>query len=823
VKTLLALVSILVASTAFAQTPAVVVTGRVIAGTPPREVAGAVVAAATVRATTDAEGRFRLSIVEAVGSVHLVVSAPGFLDQDADVAISGGRGAVEVLLRPNTQYREDVTVSGSVGNAVAAPPTLPLTAAEILGVAGAVDNVFRVLQTLPGVSATDEFGSRLTVRGGGPDQNLTVMDGVEIHNPYRLFGLTSAFNPETVERFELTAGGFGPQYGDRLSSILTVDNRAGTRARSFAGTTSLSVTDANVVTEGRLPHGSWLVTGRRTYYDLFAERVTDADLPSFGDLQSKVVWELRPGHQLSVFGLRSRESTNAEFEGNIPADRLGLKDLSSNDVLSFTYGATLGRRATTRTVAAYYRYADDLDVDGAVENQAVRSNAPLGEFGRSAIVFRRSLIVRDLSVRSESNVAVGSRQTIAAGFEGHALRTSWGWHITGDRNDTEANGSSILGGAGLPDLLDSHEDVGRIGAWLEDDVRVSARLRAAGGVRLDWNGLTQETLASPRGRITFDLAPRTRLRAAAGRYTQSPGYEKLLQADYFVDLSNTRNLGLTSERSTHYITGVEQGLGWGVNARIEGYFKSFDDLVVGRLETPAETAARVAQYVFPAAIASSVPSAPQITTVPANVAGGHAYGADLFLEKRAQSTLDRLTGWLSYSWGHAAIDAYGRRYPFDYDRRHAFSFVTSWRAASRVRLAATFRAASGFPDTRPAGVRVAAAELPGGSATAPAILVPRVEPATGLYVWSVDYGGVDRLNTSRLPTFARLDVRATYQHRPASRWQVYLEVINALDRDNAGQLTPELRYDPNGDRPSVVLLPDGGLPRLPTFGIRVKF
>ena len=160
--------------------------------------------------------------------------------------------------------------------------------------AGAVDNVFRVLQTLPGVSATDEFGSRLTVRGGGPDQNLTVMDGVEIHNPYRLFGLTSAFNPETVERFELTAGGFGPQYGDRLSSILTIDNRAGTRARAFAGTTSLSVTDANIVTEGRLPHGSWLVTGRRTYYDLFAERVTDADLPSFGDLQSKVVWEPAP-------------------------------------------------------------------------------------------------------------------------------------------------------------------------------------------------------------------------------------------------------------------------------------------------------------------------------------------------------------------------------------------------------------------------------------------------------------------------------------------------------------------------------------------------
>ena len=79
------------------------------------------------------------------------------------------------------------------------------------------------------------------------------MDGVEIHNPYRLYGLTSAFNPETVERFELTAGGFGAKYGDRLSSLLIVENRAGTRDRGFTGSSALSITDANVVAEGPLP------------------------------------------------------------------------------------------------------------------------------------------------------------------------------------------------------------------------------------------------------------------------------------------------------------------------------------------------------------------------------------------------------------------------------------------------------------------------------------------------------------------------------------------------------------------------------------------
>ena len=88
------------------------------------------------------------------------------------------------------------------------------------------------------------------MRGGSPDQNLTMMDGVEVHDPYRLFGLTSAFNPEIIQRFELSTGGFSAKYGDRLSSLLVVENRDGSRAERLAGSAALSITDANVVFEG---------------------------------------------------------------------------------------------------------------------------------------------------------------------------------------------------------------------------------------------------------------------------------------------------------------------------------------------------------------------------------------------------------------------------------------------------------------------------------------------------------------------------------------------------------------------------------------------
>ena len=157
------------------------------------------------------------------------------------------------------RFREEVQVVAEPPGTEVAPAELPVRPTTVMAVAGSADNVFRTLQTLPGVAATDEFDSRLSVRGGSPDENLTVMDGVEIHNPYRLFGLTSAFNPETRRRLRPVRGGFSALYGDRLSSLLVVENRAGTRERGFAGSSAVSLTDANAVFEGRLPGGARLL------------------------------------------------------------------------------------------------------------------------------------------------------------------------------------------------------------------------------------------------------------------------------------------------------------------------------------------------------------------------------------------------------------------------------------------------------------------------------------------------------------------------------------------------------------------------------------
>ncbi|MEO8481249.1 MAG: TonB-dependent receptor plug domain-containing protein [Acidobacteriota bacterium] len=791
-------------------------TGRVLAKTDGRPLPGAVVTAGITKATADADGRFTLTARP--GPLRVVVSSPSFIDQPIDLTITPGMGPVELSLA-KTSVQESIDISDT---AVSAPQSVvALQPSSVLRVAGAGDNIFKALQTLPGVSATDDFGSRLAVRGGGPDQNLTVMDGVEIHNPYRLFGLTSAFNPETVRRFELTAGGFGAEYGDRLSSILVVENRSGTSSERLTGSAAMSLTDANVVLEGKLPgqaRGSWLFTGRRTYYDLVADKITGNDLPSFGDLQARGDWHAKPGHVFSLFALRSREKTDATFTDS--GDSIAVGDTSKNDLVSLSYSGVLSRQVTARSILAWYDYGDDLAVDGSVRDGARRSNSPERDAEQvSAIVFNRGLTVRDLSFRQQIDAQVGRRQTVSAGFDLHALRTTWDWTISGDRNGSVANGSAVIGGTGLPSLLASSRDTTRASAWLVDRLTLGPRVRMEPGLRIDRSGFNGEVVFSPRLSATVELGRGNRVKGSAGLFTQSPGYEKLLQSDYFVDLSADTAKQLSSERSTHVIGTFEHDVSPAITARVEAYYKTFDRLIIGRLETPEETAARVAEYDFPAALATSIPTSPQITSGPSNDGSGNAYGFDVYLEKRQRAAADRLSGWASYTWGQATLDAYGIRRPFDYDRRHSLSLVSTLRLSQRLDVGSTLRVASGFPATVPVGVRVASMEAPDGSGR----LIPQVD-ARGLLVWTVDFGGVSNLSRTRLPMYTRLDLRITFKPKnPAGRWQIYVEILNALNRKNYVNLQPQLDFDPASDRPQIGYKTDSGLPRLPSFGLRYRF
>ncbi len=541
-----------------------------------------------------------------------------------------------------------------------------------------------------------------------------------------------------------------------------VDNRLGTSDKLLQGSVGVSITDANFVLEGKLPRGSWLFSGRRTYYDLITNAALLTTFPSFRDLQTKVSWELGGGRRLSVTGLLGSERRNLDTgKLDTPGQTVELGptfDLFSNTnsgedvhvggetrtaLVALNFVSPLADRVLLKSTVSFYRFQEDFDFSGLIDNGVRDSRSPrpfLVDVG-----FSRNVELEDRAFRQELILDPWRGHEFELGFEIHSLATAWAYDIDGVRSAVEPNASGIsldthlLPGVSVPAELDSEVDGVRWGAWVQDRFFATQRITLQPGLRISRSGINRKTGLAPRLRATFDLTPETQLRAATGLYFQSPGYEKLFQADYFVDLSDeSSRTELDNERAFVTTVGLDYVFHPGLTLNIDAYYKRLSNVLVGRLETETERAARIARYDFPTALQSEIPQAPLITVNPVSDAEGRAWGFDVTLSRTSSATREpRLTGWMTYSYGVADRHAYGQRFPFDYDRTHAGSLVARWRISRSMDISTTARFASGFPRTPALGARVAAED--DGSA-----LVPARDDA-GLLVYTQDFGDVSNL------------------------------------------------------------------------------
>jgi len=434
--------------------------------------------------------------------------------------------------------------------------------------------------------------------------------------------------------------------------------------------------------------------------------------------------------------------------------------------------------------------------------------------------------VRDLALRQELVVQPSARHWLDVGAEAYALDTRWGWTIAGARSQHQANGSSVRLGRTLPGQLDSSRASQRFGAWVQDRVLVSPRFLLQPGLRVDRSTLTSGMTVSPRIGATLGFGNGWRLDGAVRLHAQSPGYEKLFQSDYFVDLSAAHTSNLQSERALHVVTGLQKVFGSGISARVDAYSKRLSNLVVGRLETEEERLARLAGYDVAAALRDAVPTRPEITTFPVNAGDGTAYGVDAHVAYAGEGSLAPLTGWAGYSVGRATRTAYGITYPSDYDRRHALNLAGNLKVSPRLDLSATGRWAAGLPRTPVRGVRLAlVADVADADGDGNREEHVAQRDAAGYPLFQPDLGDLSNVNTARLPRFARLDARLTYRPRwGGERLALYADFLNVFNASNFIQIDSALVFDPSSDRPRIVeRAEDRGIPFFPSFGIRVWF
>jgi hypothetical protein len=702
---------------------------------------------------------------------------------------------IEERVEVNDRLRE--TGGSATGYAVA--PT------AVRDTAGGFENVFQVLQVLPGAAGINDEDGKIAVRGGGPEHNLIVVDGIQIHRPQRLGDFMGSFvNPATIKSVSLDASGLEARYGGRLSSVTMIDTRDGATDRALAVSGSLGLTSGDVLLEGRVPgteSGSWWATARGTYYRVLLDRINKEVKPGFEDLQLKVALKPSRDTRLTLFGLAGRE-TMERFPSEQGGDFEIARYRGDNRLGVMTLSWTPNPRLLATTTLSGYEHRES-------DREAM--------FSIGVPPFQRATRERDFGLRQRFVYAKSPRHIVEAGLEVHRVRTGWRMESVLQPEFWRGLGPSTWGEgveyANGP--IDTTLSRTQAGFWVQDQLPLGSRWTFEPGVRVDWNSYTGETALQPRVRASVRLGG---LRAWTGvsLQAQTPSHESLQGLDYF-HLTQADGDRLRNERSTQIVAGFERGLGYGLGLRVEAYHRRFDRLLAQRLETDAERALRLSGYEIPPDLPpDDVVLEYRPTVHPESTGRGTANGLEVLLQRQG-----RLSGWFAYTLSKATREQHGREALFDFDRRHALSTAAVFQLSRRVRLSGTWQLASGFPIT-PLHEEVAfgnRVHLTTGAIDP--IARPSRNPDGSLRTSLTPF--MRRLvlrNSDRLSAYSRTDVRVTFS--TLGRWEFYGEVLNVFGQRN---YLVEVEFPATNNLPASVSRSNvyAELGRIPTAGLRFRF
>ena len=789
----------------------------------------------TIGTVTNDQGEFVLALPDP-GQYTIHVRLLGYEDAWLDniQIISGKTVKVNIAMVESAIPLDEVQVTGDrmkpqddIRSSVLA--VAPHRAKTLAGVG---EDVLRTLQALPGVLSPNDFTSQLVIRGSGPDQNLIIMDDIEIFNPYRLYGIISMFNPETASDINLITGGFPVKYGDRLSAVIDVTNKEGDKSTPMGGSLNASITNANLVLNGRSPigiDGSYVVSARRTYYDLILGPIAknsglvkgDVAFPHFTDVQGKFVLEPGRGHKFIINGISSKDGVEivAGPDRDVP-DSLALLDDTRNDVLGFAWQYVPSRKFFSKFGFSWYRNSGTTEFGGDFIDPSF--NRDLFEDPRDttgirffSLEFDSRYVFRKYSLKEEMTW-IADNQTIEVGGGMDFMETSLIWHFRPDETL-----QSILQSRGVAIVEDfvQTKEYERLNLFAQDKIKLTEKLAVQPGVRLDYFGILDKSYIQPRFNVSYALGPIATLRAAWGLYYQSPGYEKLLDQNTFFDLTNASVGNLKAEKATHYVLGVDRWIDNQWLFRVETYYKNFDDVIVqeylrGTLYEAypilGEDIRKPSGWSQPIALKGD-----SLTNNPINSGTGRSYGIEFLLEKKNIGPENRLSGWVGYALAKGERFRNNITTPFRFDQRHTVNVVIDYRVNSWLDLGIRWRYGTNFPYTEPLGIK------------------PRIVTATkngreekviqtdvnGNVIFNTELGGEENRFSGRLPPYHRLDLRLTAQADYwGLDWNFYLDVINVYNRSNILFYRFYIEDDLTVGRNEVSMLP-----LLPTLGLSVRF
>jgi len=606
IKCLLIAILLTTANTVSAQSG--VITGKVFDASTKEPLIAAnilVVELESVGAATDVEGKFLIQVP--VGSYSVRISLIGFTTVvKTDVIVkTGSEVFLDVPLSETTLELNTVEVTADYFDKTLLEnnlSTISLGVEEIKRSPGSMSDFQRILQSIAGVSFSNDQTNELLVRGGSPNENLTVFDGMELHstnhypNEFNSGGPINMINVSLVQDIQFSLGGFISKYGDKMSSVMNITTREGTRNKVFTGQTNLSMAGIGTILEGNINggKGSWLFSGRKSYLDLIASSVGLTAVPKYYDSQFKIAYDLSAEHNLSLSGIYGNDKILIdgvpEFSYDSKKNVTDSINVERADVRKNQWAAGLTLRSlwSSNLYSAITLYGNNYHEDVDVNfNFTERSFDDKGKLSNSRLVSSKKVY-----------------NNLSDNFE-FAVKTEFGWSIT-DNNRLDFGASIKFGGykqtadlAADTTRYDINSDgifdqvvvnqASRLNynlklfnqsksyAYVNDIVDLfDKRLIMNFGIRYDYFSYSRAANFSPRFSMSYYLSPAvTSINFSYGEFYQSQNYPT-----YGDRYQTGINKSVGNSHSRHFVLGLEHILDDGLRLTLEGYYKKYSNLPI---------------------------------------------------------------------------------------------------------------------------------------------------------------------------------------------------------------------------------------------------
>lgn len=593
-------------------------------------------------------------------------------------------------------------------------------------------DILKTIQLLPGIKSAGEGNTGFYVRGGGADQNLILLDEAPVYNPSHLLGFFSVFNSDAIKNVSVYKGGIPAEYGGRISSVLDIKMNDGNK-KQYHASGGIGLISSRLTLEGPIikDKGSFIISGRRTYADLFLKLSSVAEQRNsqlyFYDLNLKANYEISSKDHVYLSGYFGRD----HFDFN---NRFGFE--WGNATATFRWNHIYNDKLFSNTSLIYSNYGYNI------------SNTA----GDNKVNIESSII--DFNLKEDFQYFISSSQKLKFGM--NAI------HHTFAPGEVSSSGSSVFNNIVL-DKKFALENA----AYIADEFDIGAKIKVDVGLRFsafsligpaniytyDQDGNTLDTTVYGENKFIKTYAaiePRINTTFIINDYSSvKASYNKIHQ--YLSLLSNS-----TSTSPTDLWVPASNNIKPQIGGQISlGYFRNFlDNKLESSIEVYYKNLQNQIDYKNGADLRLNKKIESQLL-----YGTGRAYGIEFFVKKK----LGKFTGWVGYTLSRTErtfteIDS-GKSFPAKQDRTHDISLVGIYDISQKWNFSATFVYSTGNAVTFPSGK---------------------------YQIGSIDVPYYTERNGYRMPSYNRMDVSATYYFRRTEKRESSLNfsIYNIYNRAN---------------------------------------